>query len=137
MTTPSPIELLAQLQNLVTKPPTELTTNPSLRTQLASAAKKVFLTLKKPEDVVARIFLSQVCPDSFLPMTTSSQCMDWQWLFAYIISFKPVEGATIRIAIDLKLFSILKEGDKTLDELVEATHATPVLLSRDLPHRTL
>jgi hypothetical protein len=39
-----------------------------------------------------------------------------------------VEGITIRIAIDLKLFSILKDEPKSLAELVEATKAAPELL---------
>ena len=43
---------------------------------------------------------------------------------------KPVEGITVRIAIDLKLFSILKEGEKSLSQLIEATKAESVLLSK-------
>jgi len=65
MATLTPQELLAQLQTLAVTTPTELTTNALLRTQLATAAKKVFLTLEKPEDVVARILLSQVCSRFF------------------------------------------------------------------------
>lgn len=36
----------------------------------------------------------------------------------------------VRIAIDLKLFSILKEGEKALGQLIETKKAERVLLSR-------
>ncbi|EHK97284.1 putative Sterigmatocystin 8-O-methyltransferase [Glarea lozoyensis 74030] len=49
-----------------------------------------------------------------------------------LIRVKSVEGITIRIAIDLKLFSILKDGEKSLTELAEVTKATPELLGRIL-----
>lgn len=63
MTTLKPIELLAQLQHLAANVPAELATNASLRNDIATAARNVFLTLEKPEDVVARILLSQVRPN--------------------------------------------------------------------------
>lgn len=69
MATLTPVDLLAQLKSLVANPPSELTANATLRNELATAARNVFLTLEKPEDVVARILLSQVrskCP-SFNP----------------------------------------------------------------------
>jgi hypothetical protein len=61
MATLSPNELLAQLQKLAASSPQEITSDTTLRTQLATAAKKAFLVLEKPEDVVARLLLSQVC----------------------------------------------------------------------------
>ncbi|CAG8971541.1 hypothetical protein HYALB_00005437 [Hymenoscyphus albidus] len=98
MATLSPSQLLQELQALASNPPEiEIT----LRTKLAVAARSAFLSLEKPEDVVARVLLSQ-----------------------------QVEGITVRIAIDLKLFSILKDGEKSFDQLVEATKASPVLLGR-------
>lgn len=60
MATLRPVELLAQLQTLAAVPSSEITNNASLRNALATAAKNVFLALEKPEDVVARILLSQV-----------------------------------------------------------------------------
>ncbi|TVY76147.1 Demethylsterigmatocystin 6-O-methyltransferase, partial [Lachnellula suecica] len=96
-------ELLAQLEALVANPPAELRNNANLRSQLSAAARKVSLAFEKPEDVVARVLLSQ-----------------------------PVEGITVRIAIDLKLFALLKDDVKTLDQLAEATKATPDLLRRVL-----
>jgi hypothetical protein len=53
-------ELLAQLEALVESPPAELANDATLRTQLSVAAKKASLALEKPEDVVARVLLSQV-----------------------------------------------------------------------------
>ncbi|KAL9119594.1 MAG: hypothetical protein Q9187_003853, partial [Circinaria calcarea] len=102
----SPTELLAELQALKSHPPAEFSSDPGLRTKVCRAAKEVYLLLEKPEDVVARVLLSQ-----------------------------PVEGITVRIAIDLKLFTILAEtsGPKSLEQLVNATKvADRVLLSRVL-----
>ncbi|CAG8960248.1 hypothetical protein HYFRA_00012768 [Hymenoscyphus fraxineus] len=93
MATLSPSQLLQELQPLASTPP-EI--DETLRTKLAVAARSAFLSLQKPEDVVAR----------------------------------QLEGITVRIAIDLKLFSILKDGEKTFDQVVEATKASPVLLGR-------
>jgi hypothetical protein len=53
-------ELLAQLDAFAASPPSELDSDHDLRTKLALAAKKAFLTIEKPEDVVARVLLSQV-----------------------------------------------------------------------------
>lgn len=39
-----------------------------------------------------------------------------------------MEGVTLRIALDLNLFILLKDGDKSLDQLVEVTKAAPDLL---------
>jgi hypothetical protein len=113
MSTISPNQLLAELQAFVSNPPKEL--DPTLQTKLAVAAKAAFLSLEKPEDVVARVLLSQVC---FRVEIRSH----------LLINDKPVEGITIRIAIDLGLFSILKDEAKSLVELVEATKAAPDLL---------
>ncbi len=60
MATLTLVDLLTHLRTLARNPPTELTTDASLRNELATAAKDVFLALEKPEDVVARILLSQV-----------------------------------------------------------------------------
>ena len=65
-------ELLAQLQSFAASPPTEVTTNASLRAALGTAAKNVFLALEKPEDVVARILLSQVRPENLQTNCTFS-----------------------------------------------------------------
>ena len=59
MSTISPTQLLDELRGLAGTP-TEL--DATLKTQLALAAKKLVLSLEKPEDVVARVFLSQVRP---------------------------------------------------------------------------
>lgn len=57
MATLSPTQLLVELQALATTPPV---LDETLRTKLAVAAKSAFLSLEKPEDVVARVLLSQV-----------------------------------------------------------------------------
>lgn len=57
---PSTPELVAQLQLLAANPPADLLSDAALRTQLAAAAKSLSLALEKPEDVVARVLLSQV-----------------------------------------------------------------------------
>ena len=60
MATLTPTELLNQLQSLAKNVPSELTSNASLRSEVANSARNVFLALEKPEDVVARLLLSQV-----------------------------------------------------------------------------
>lgn len=120
-------ELLAQLEALASNPPAELLKDSILRTKLSIAARKASLSLEKPEDVIARVLLSQVSRniiEAFAPPTRMSQTLG-----EILTGLKPVEGITVRIAIDLKLFAILKDGTKTLDQLVEATKATPVVLS--------
>lgn len=52
-------ELLAQLEAIAENPPADL--DSTLRTQLSVAAQKASRALEKPEDVVARVLLSQVC----------------------------------------------------------------------------
>jgi len=57
MVTISPTQLLDELRSLVGK---SIELDATLKTQLGEAAKKLALSLEKPEDVVARVFLSQV-----------------------------------------------------------------------------
>jgi hypothetical protein len=58
MTGLSPTQLLAELQALTLNPPKDL--DETIQTKLYVAAKSAFLSLEKPEDVVARVLLSQV-----------------------------------------------------------------------------
>lgn len=57
---PSTPELISRLERLAANPPSDLLEDAALRTQIGSAAKSLFLALEKPEDVVARVLLSQV-----------------------------------------------------------------------------
>ena len=58
MATISPTRLLAELESLLVDCPKDL--DPKLKAQLGATAKKVYLSFEKPEDVVARVLLSQV-----------------------------------------------------------------------------
>ena len=62
----SPTELIAQLQSLAATPPPTITEDVSIRAQLGAATKALFLALEKPEDVVARVLLTQVSCCQFL-----------------------------------------------------------------------
>lgn len=56
----SPEALLAELQEFSQNVPPELETNPVLRSKISQAARQVQLSLEKPADTVARLYLSQV-----------------------------------------------------------------------------
>ncbi|KAJ9322302.1 hypothetical protein DTO027B5_6283 [Paecilomyces variotii] len=101
----TPQELLEELEAFAESPPAELEKEPGQAARISHAANKVVLSLEKPADVVARLFLSQ-----------------------------PIEQLTVRIASRLGLFRVLKEsnGPKTLKELATATRADEVLLARVL-----
>ncbi|TGO50597.1 hypothetical protein BCON_0180g00230 [Botryotinia convoluta] len=99
MTSPSPESLLSALETLTSNPPASLLENHVLRTKLHLAARYLSLALETPADALARVLLSQ-----------------------------PVESVCIRIAWDLDLFHLLSTGEKTLEELAQATEADVVLL---------
>lgn len=55
-------ELLAELEAFSSGNSSLLEADPQLVAKLSHAARKLTLSLEKPVDVVARVFLSQVCP---------------------------------------------------------------------------
>lgn len=54
----TPQELLVELEAFTQTPPA---LDPALDSKILQTARKVAVSLEKPVDVVARIFLSQVC----------------------------------------------------------------------------
>jgi hypothetical protein len=72
----TPQELLSELEAFAQGPPAEVEKDPGLGVKISQAAKQVVLSLEKPSDVVARLFLSQVRSYSRirtkLPLTSSS-----------------------------------------------------------------
>ncbi|KAF7921268.1 uncharacterized protein EAE98_008694 [Botrytis deweyae] len=105
MTSLSPKSLLSALETLTSNPPASLLENHILKTKLRLAARDLSLALETPADALARVLLSQ-----------------------------PVESVCIRIAWDLDLFHLPSTGEKTLEQLAQATEADGVLLAyRALP----
>lgn len=61
----TPQELLEALEAFAQSPPAELDKDPAQGVKISHAAHQVVLSLEKPADVVARLFLSQVRPFIF------------------------------------------------------------------------
>lgn len=64
----TPQELLEELEAFAESPPAELEKEPGKAARISHAANKVVLSLGKSADVVARLFLSQVCPSTISEM---------------------------------------------------------------------
>ncbi|KAF2675770.1 S-adenosyl-L-methionine-dependent methyltransferase [Lentithecium fluviatile CBS 122367] len=102
----SPVQLLAELENLVAAPPPDLLAETDLRAKLYQASKRAALALEQPTEVAVRLLLAH-----------------------------PVESTIVNIALRLELFSKLADAEYpplSLASLVESTGADVELLKRIL-----